>query len=136
MGELNAALVALAASEAKYSVDIAVARAEYKVTIEAERSTVWVEVDKVVTTAWAKVEKATKDEFGAGFFQGYSDLKRRLALNIQNGTCPPSGESTWTIGTWRPRLKRRILLEGLAPMLLELLEGPRWLTGLRMGNWW
>ena len=53
-----------ATAEAKALADVAAARAEAKVALQAAR-----EEDK----------KAAEDEFAAGFFQGYSDLKRRVA---------------------------------------------------------
>ena len=41
---------------------------------------IWAEADEAIATARAEAKKAAEDEFGANFFQGYSDLKRRVAL--------------------------------------------------------
>ena len=38
------------------------------------------EAKEVVTDVWAEAEKTAEDEFGTDFFQGCSDLKRRVAL--------------------------------------------------------
>ena len=73
--------MALAAAEAKTLVDITAARAEYKAAAEAEMAIVRAEADEAIVVARAEAEKATEAEFGTGFFQGYSDLKRRVALN-------------------------------------------------------
>ena len=48
-------------------------------TTEVEMGAVCVEADKVATDAQVEAEKAAEDEFGAGFFQGYTDLKMRVA---------------------------------------------------------
>ena len=45
-----------------------------------ERAAVRAEAEEAVTTDRAEAEKPAEDEFGACFFQGYSDLKRRVAL--------------------------------------------------------
>ena len=37
--------------------------------------------EEEVTAARAEAKKVAEDEFGAGFFQGYTDLKRRVALD-------------------------------------------------------
>ena len=62
--EIVAAQAAQAATEAKALADVAAARAEAEVAFRAVRE---------------EGRKAAEDEFAAGFFQGYSDLKRRVA---------------------------------------------------------
>ena len=59
----------LAVVKAKTLVDVVAAQAEARKASEAE-----------VVAIRAEAEKSAEDEFGAGFFQGYSDLKRRVAL--------------------------------------------------------
>ena len=54
---------------------------EYKAATEAKMAIVWAEADEAITVAWAEAEKAAEDEFVVGFFLGYSNLKRRVALN-------------------------------------------------------
>ena len=49
------------------------------VAAKAEASAVRVEANDAVAVARAEAEKAVEDEFASGFFQGYSDLKRRVA---------------------------------------------------------
>ena len=39
------------------------------------------EADDVIAAARPEAGKAVEDEFTAGFFQGYSDLKRRVAVD-------------------------------------------------------
>ena len=51
--------------------DIAAAR--------VETSAARAEAKKAIAAARAEARKAAKDEFPAGFFQGYSELKRRVA---------------------------------------------------------
>ena len=95
-GELNAARVALAAVKANASVNIddareeckaataakmAAVRAQCKAATEAELAAVRVEAYATAAAAQVKVEKATKDEFRASFFQGYSDLKMRVSMD-------------------------------------------------------
>ena len=48
-------------------VNISLARAEARKVVEAE-----------IATARAEAEKAGEEDFGASFFQGYDDLKRRV----------------------------------------------------------
>ena len=62
--DIVVARAAQAVAEAKALVDVAAARAEAEVAVAATRE---------------EVRKAAEDEFAAGFFQGYSDLKRRVA---------------------------------------------------------
>ena len=62
--EIIVAQVAQAAAEVKALADVAATRAEAKVSICDARE---------------EGMKAAEDEFAAGFFQGYSDLKRRVA---------------------------------------------------------
>ena len=68
-GDLNATRMALAVAQAKALADVVSSR----VTAEAKVAAVYVETQ-------AEVEKAVEDGFGAGFFQGYTDLKMRVAL--------------------------------------------------------
>ena len=51
------------------------------VATRVEVSPVRAEVDDAVATARAEAKKAAEDEFAAGFFQGYSDLKRRVVVD-------------------------------------------------------
>ena len=55
----------------------ATARAAEVTAVRAENEKA---IKKEVATVRAEAEKAKKDEFGAGFFQGYSNLKMRVAL--------------------------------------------------------
>ena len=68
-GEVETARATLATAEAKAMVDIAVAQTEARKAVEAE-----------IAVAPTKAEKATEEDFGSGFFQGYDNLKRRVAL--------------------------------------------------------
>ena len=47
---------------------------------EAEVTVVRSEAKEAVAAAREEDKKTTKDEFATGFFQGYADLKRRVAL--------------------------------------------------------
>ena len=51
-----------------------------RVAAEAQVAAIRAEAKDEATTARAEAEKCTKDKFWAGFFQGYTDLKRRVAL--------------------------------------------------------
>ena len=62
------------------------------------------EADDPVAAVRAEAKKAAEDEFATGFYQGYSDLKRRV-WTIRNRICLPTQESTLTTGRLRPRLK-------------------------------
>ena len=44
-------------------------------------SVVKAQAKEAAVAARVEAEKTTEDEFAAGFFQGYFDLKRRLATN-------------------------------------------------------
>ena len=50
-------------------------------TTRAEVSVVRPEAEEVAAPTRDEAEKTAKDEFAAGFFQGYSDLKRRVAID-------------------------------------------------------
>ena len=83
-GEGESVRVALAAAEATLLVDVAIAQAEAKKATEEEvvdvRSrTEWV-AEEAIATVLAETEKAVDDEFGAGFFQEYSNLKKKATL--------------------------------------------------------
>ena len=49
------------------------------VAARAETSAARAEAEEAIAAARAEARKAAEDEFAAGFFQGYSDLKRRVA---------------------------------------------------------
>ena len=51
------------------------------VAAQAEVSAVRAEAVKAITIARGEAEKTAEDEFATGFFQGYSDLKRRVAMD-------------------------------------------------------
>ena len=76
--------MALVEAKARALVDVATVEAEAKKAAEAEEATFRAEAEQAteeaLTTVRAEAEKAAEDEFGASFFQGYSDLKRRVAL--------------------------------------------------------
>ena len=74
----------MAEAEAKALADVTAARAKAKKAAEADMATVFTEDEQAAEEAIAavpvEVEKAAEDEFGAGFFWGFLDLKRRVAL--------------------------------------------------------
>ena len=69
-GEVCAARVAQDASEAKALADVAAAR--------AETSAARAKAEEAVASARAEARKDAEDGFAASFFQGYSNLKRRV----------------------------------------------------------
>ena len=69
--EVNTARATQAVAEAKSLADVAAAQAEV--------STAKAEAEDAIAAAQVEASKATEDEFTADFFQGYSDLKRRVA---------------------------------------------------------
>ena len=75
-GELNVARAALAATQVKALVDVVTARAAGDAEVAAAR----VKAKEEVAVARAEAEKVIEDEFGDGFFQCYTDLKRMVAL--------------------------------------------------------
>ena len=81
---MDADRAALAAIEAKTLADVTTAQAETRKAAEAEVAAVRAKAEQAaeeeVTTVRVETKKATKNEFEVGFFQGYSDLKRRVAL--------------------------------------------------------
>ena len=56
--------------------DVVASRTAFEGQVTAVRT----EAEEEVVAALAEAEKAAEDEFEAGFFQGYTDLKRRVAL--------------------------------------------------------
>ena len=78
------AQAALVEAKAKALINVAVARAEARKAAKVEVAAVRAEADQVAeetdVAVRAEAEKAVEDEFGAGFFQGYSDLKMKVAL--------------------------------------------------------
>ena len=75
-GKLNAAWEALAAAQAKALANNVAAR----VASNAKVVTAHIEAEEEVAVARVEAEKAPKDEFGADFFQGYTESKIRVAL--------------------------------------------------------
>ena len=74
--ELNATLAALAAAQAQALEDIVASRT----AAEFEMAIVRAEVEEAVAATRVEAKNTAEDDFGASFFQGYSDLKRRVAL--------------------------------------------------------
>ena len=73
---MNAARATLAATQAQALADFVAIWAAAEVEVVAVRA----EVNEAIKVAQADAEKAAEDEFRVGFFQGYTDLKRRVAM--------------------------------------------------------
>ena len=79
-GEFNIVQAALVAAEVKALANVATAQVEGRAAADVKVAAIRVEPEEVVATTRAEAEKIVEDEFRAGFFQGYFDLKRRVVV--------------------------------------------------------
>ena len=73
---MNAARAALAATQAQALANVIAAQAAAEAGMVAIRA----KAEEAIAAYRVEADKTVEDEFGVGFFQGYSDLKRRVAL--------------------------------------------------------
>ena len=118
--EVVVAQATLAAAEAK-AVAEAATRAEADTALRSARE----ETEAALQAAREKGKKAAEDEFAARFFQGYSDLKRRVAEDHPEWDWQATLGWPPTTGMRRPRklAGRHRSRRAQAPLMRVMLPG-------------